>query len=77
MTNDVHIIETDEYLDLSNFNLCVQEFENNLSEIIKNASVGQFSPDISVKDPEDSKTVNLRALKNKDDWKDWSLIDKE
>ena len=31
MTNDVHIIETDEYLDLSNFNLCTQEFEDNVS----------------------------------------------
>ena len=77
MTNDVHIIETDEYLDLSNFNLCTQEFEDNLSEITHSATIGQFSPDTSVEDPRDSKTITLRVLKNKNDWKDWSLIDKE
>ena len=77
MTNDVHIIETDDYLDLSDFNLCVQEFEDNLSEITHSATIGQFSPDTSVEDPKDSKTITLRVLKNKNDWKDWSLIDKE
>ena len=62
MTNDVHIIETDEYLDLSNFNLCTQEFEDNLSEITHSATIGQFSPDTSVEDPRDSKTITLRVL---------------
>jgi|TARA_R110000822_G_scaffold82989_4_gene195894 hypothetical protein len=78
MTNDVHIIETDEYLDLSNFNLCVQEFKDTLDKIPNDyINVGQFTPDISVDDEVDSKLISLRIYQNYEDRNDWALIDKE
>ena len=83
MTNDPQIydpliIELDEYLDLSNFNLCVQEFKDTFDKIPNDyITIGQFTPDASVEDPVDAKTINLRVLKNYEDRNDWSLIDKE
>ena len=78
MTNDNLLIELDEYLDLSNFNLCIKEFKDSFHLIPEESkSVGYFTPDSSVEDPVDSKTINLKVLKDYDDWKDYGLIDKE
>ena len=78
MTNLEPIIEIDEYLDLSKFNLCTEEFKQNFHTIPDyEISVGHFSPDTSIENPYNCKNVMLRELKDKNDWKDWGLIDKE
>ena len=83
MTNNTQIydpliIELDEYLDLSNFNLCVQEFIDSLDKIPEEKkTIGCFSPDESIEDPVDSKTIALRIIKNYEDMLDYALVDKE
>ena len=77
MINDTLLIEFDEYLDLSNFNLCIKEFKDSFHLIPEESkSVGYFAPDVSVEDPVDSKTINLKVLKDYDDWKEmnWAVI---
>ena len=52
--------------------------DNNIKTILELAGIPhKIQENTIIITGEDSKTVNLRALKNKDDWKDWSLIDKE
>jgi len=78
MTNDNLLIDLDDYLDLSNFSLCTKDFKDKFHLIPdESINVGGFTPDVSIEDKVDSKTILLRVLKNKDDWKDWGLIDKE
>ena len=63
MTNDNLLIELDEYLDLSDFNLCTKEFKDSFHLIPEESkSVGYFTPDSSVEDPADSKTIKLKVL---------------
>jgi|TARA_R100000008_G_C3533923_1_gene140875 hypothetical protein len=75
MTNDEYIIELDEYVDLSYFNLCVEEFKNSF-HLIPNESkqTGYFSLDNI--NPEDSQTINLRILKDTKYVYDFASIDK-
>ena len=78
MINDDLLIDLDDYLDLSNFSLCTKEFKDKFHLIPdESKSTGYFTPDVSIEDKVDSQTIMLRVLKDRDDWKDWGLIDKE